>query len=51
MGAAQVADVLKHAASIPFIHGEGAGQKMLTTREVLAEEKRVIAFARKGQVT
>jgi conjugative relaxase-like TrwC/TraI family protein len=51
VGRARVEDVLQQAASIPFIHGERDGQKMLTTREVLAEEKRVIDFARRGRGT
>ncbi len=51
VGAAKAEDVLKHAATIPFIRGEREGQKMVTTREVLAEEKRVIEFARKGRGT
>ncbi len=49
VGAAKVEDVLKQAATIPFIHGDRDGRKMITTREVLAEEKRVIEFARRGR--
>jgi hypothetical protein len=38
VGAARVEAVLKHAATIPFTHGERDGQKMVTTREVLDQE-------------
>jgi conjugative relaxase-like TrwC/TraI family protein len=51
VGQATVEQVAQEAAGRDFIIGERRGRKMVTTREVLTEEQRIIDFARKGRGT
>lgn len=50
-GRASVATVMDQYARAGVIVGERDGRRMVTTREVLQEERRVIAFAREGRGT
>lgn len=49
VGKASVEDVQRAAAASDLIIGERNGRRMATTRHVLAEEQRVVEFARRGR--
>ena len=49
LGGVEVERVQRELAQRPLIRSEQDGRMMATTREVLSEEKRLIAFARKGR--
>jgi conjugative relaxase-like TrwC/TraI family protein len=49
VGQASVDEVLREAARSNLIIGERNGRRMATTQEVLAEERRMIGFAREGR--
>jgi conjugative relaxase-like TrwC/TraI family protein len=49
VGQASVDDVLREAARSDLIIGERNGRRMATTQDVLAEERRMIGFAREGR--
>jgi len=51
LGQATVEQVLDQAARSDMIVGDRGGRRMATTREVLGEEKYVVAFARSGRGT
>ena len=51
LGQATVEQVLDQAARSDMIVGERDGRRMATTREVLGEEKHVVAFAKSGRGT
>lgn len=51
VGRATVEDIHREADAKEFIVGERHGRRMVTTRDVLAEEKRLIDFARRGRGT
>lgn len=48
-GKASVEQVLRQATRADLISGERGGRRMVTTRRVLAEEKRLVDFARRGR--
>jgi len=50
-GKATVEEITNDMASRDFIAAERNGRRMVTTREVLAEERRLIDFARQGRGT
>lgn len=49
VGKVSVGSVERALAAADVVRADQHGRKMLTTRDVLAEEKRMIAFARKGR--
>ncbi|HEY4313334.1 MAG TPA: MobF family relaxase [Pirellulales bacterium] len=51
VGQATVAEVKEEAAGRDFITGDRKGRRMVTTPHVLAEEQRIIDFARDGRGT
>jgi len=51
VGQASVEQVLREGENSDLIVGERQGRRMATTREVLIEEKQVIAFAKQGRGT
>ncbi len=51
VGKATHEQVLHHAKSVPFVRGLRNGRAMVTTREVLLEERYIIDFARRGRGT
>ncbi|MBL9084234.1 MAG: relaxase domain-containing protein [Planctomycetales bacterium] len=51
VGRATVEQVCEQAARADLIVGERRGRRMVTTRAVLAEERRVIDFAKRGRGT
>ncbi len=51
VGQATVEQVHRQADASELIVGQRAGRKMVTTREVLDEERRMVDFARKGRGT
>lgn len=51
VGMAPADTVLANAASHPLIRRKHEGQSVVTTREVLAEEQRMLDFAREGRAT
>jgi conjugative relaxase-like TrwC/TraI family protein len=51
IGAASLATVSRKLAEKNLINGEREGQRLVTTREVLDEEQRMIEFARDGRGT
>lgn len=50
-GSASVATVSRKLAAQPLLRADRYGQRCVTTREVLAEERKLIAFARGGRGT
>ena len=51
VGKASVEEVLKEAAASDMIVGERRGRRMATTREVLAQERYLVAVGREGRGT
>lgn len=51
VGRATLDQVRRHMAKADLILADRAGRRMATTRRVLAEEKRLVAFARQGRGT
>jgi len=51
VGKATVEEVEGVAAATDLIRGERNGRRMVTTKEVLGEERRMVEFARKGRGT
>ncbi|HEY4311622.1 MAG TPA: MobF family relaxase [Pirellulales bacterium] len=51
VGRASIASVEREAQSRNFINAERDGTRLITTREVLSEEKSMIGFARQGRGT
>ena len=49
IGSVTVDDVKRELAERPLIRGECAGRRMVTTKEMLNDESRLVAFARKGR--
>jgi conjugative relaxase-like TrwC/TraI family protein len=51
VGQASVEEVQREAAASDLIYGNRSGRQMVTTRDVLEEERQVVAFAREGRGT
>lgn len=51
VGEATVEEVLERYKQSDLIYGQRNGRQMVTSREVLADEQKLIAFAREGQGT
>jgi conjugative relaxase-like TrwC/TraI family protein len=49
IGSVTVDGVKRELAARPLIRGELAGRRMATTKEMLSDESRLVAFARKGR--
>jgi conjugative relaxase-like TrwC/TraI family protein len=49
IGSVTVAGVERELSGRPLIRGDYAGRRMVTTKDVLGEESRLIAYARKGR--
>lgn len=49
IGSVTVDSVKRELAERPLIRGEFAGRRMVTTKEMLSDESRLITFARKGR--
>ena len=49
IGSVTVADIECEVLRRPLIRGEFAGRRMVTTKDVLGDESRIVAFARKGR--